>query len=230
MVRRSNWIIPALLLAVLAGVGSSAAAQRRGGGGAPQIPFDNANPFQQLHFRFIGPTGNRAIAVAGEPGNSLVAYYGAASGGIFKTSDGGTHWSPIFDGADVSSVSALEVAPSAHNVVWAGTGETYLIRAWHAMGDGVYKSTDRGASWQHMGLEQTGHVGRVVISPRDPNVVFACAVGEAYKPTPERGVYRTRDGGKSWTQVLSVGDNTGCSDLSIDAHDPDTLYAGMWQF
>ncbi|MGH9481072.1 MAG: WD40/YVTN/BNR-like repeat-containing protein, partial [Terriglobales bacterium] len=211
-------------------LGGAGLAQRRGGGGAPQIPFDNANPYQQLHFRFIGPTGNRAIAVAGEPGNPLVAYYGAASGGIWKTTDGGTHWAPIFDQAEVSSVSALAVAPSAPNILWAGTGETYLIRAWHAMGDGVYKSQDRGATWAHMGLDRTGHVGRVVISPRDPDVVFACAVGEAYKPSPERGVYRTSDGGKSWQQVLKVDDNTGCSDISMDAHDPQTLYAGMWQF
>lgn len=204
--------------------------QRRGGQGAPHIPFDNANPFQQLHFRFIGPIGNRAIAVVGEPGNPLVAYYGAASGGIWKTSDGGTHWAPVFDQADVSSVSALAIAPSAPNVVWAGTGETYLIRAWHAMGDGVYKSQDRGATWSHMGLDKTGHIGRVVINPSNPNIVFACAVGEAYKPTPDRGVYRTEDGGKSWRQVLRVNDDTGCSDLSMDAHDPQTLYAGMWQF
>lgn len=220
--RLERWTIFVLFLTGLA------MAQGGGRGGAPGIPFDNGNPFQQLHFRFIGPTGNRAIAVAGEPGNPLVAYYGAASGGIWKTTDGGTHWAPIFDQADVSSVSALAVAPSAHNIVWAGTGETYLIRAWHAMGDGVYKSQDRGATWQHMGLEKTGHVGRVVISPRNPQIVFACAVGEAYKPTPDRGIYRTQDGGKSWQHVLAVDDNTGCSDLSMDAHDPDTLYAGMW--
>ncbi|HXR96965.1 MAG TPA: hypothetical protein VN709_03895 [Terriglobales bacterium] len=208
-------------------LGLSLGAQRRGA--APRLPaLDNSNPFAQMHFRFIGPTGNRAIAVAGEPGNPLVAYYGAASGGIWKTTDGGTHWAPIFDGQDVSSVSALAIAPSAHNIVWAGTGETYLIRAWHAMGDGVYKSQDRGATWTHMGLAATGHIGRIIINPANPNIVFACAVGEAYKPSPERGIYRTEDGGKSWQHVLAVDENTGCSDLSMDAHDPDTIYAGLW--
>lgn len=187
------------------------------------------NPLQDLHFRFVGPQGNRDIAVVGEPGNPLVDYFGAASGGIWKTTDGGTTFRPIFDHEDVSAVGALAIAPSSPNIVWAGTGEPSIIRQPTSPGDGVYRSTDRGLHWQHMGLEQTGHIAGIVINPHDPNIVFACAVGQGYRNNPERGVYRTEDGGKTWSQVLKVDDETGCSGITMDAHDPETLFAGMWQ-
>ncbi|MFI5382173.1 MAG: WD40/YVTN/BNR-like repeat-containing protein [Tepidisphaerales bacterium] len=195
--------------------------------GAAQSPAPN--PFQQLRFRHIGPPGNRAIAVAGEPGNPLVVYVGAASGGIFKTSDGGNSWQPIFDDQDISSIGSLALAPSAPNIVWAGTGETFLIRPAHAMGNGIYRSDDAGKTWKHMGLEKTGRIGRVVVHPQDSDIVFACALGHSYGPQPERGVYRTKDGGKTWEQVLKVDENTGCADIAIDPNDPQTLFAGMWQ-
>ncbi len=186
-------------------------------------------PLADLHFRFLGPQGNRDIAVVGVPGDPLVDYFGAASGGIWKTTDGGTTFQPIFDHEDVSAVGALAIAPSAPNVVWAGTGEPYIIRQPTSPGDGVYKSTDGGRHWQHMGLEQTGHIASIAVNPHDPNLVFVCAVGQGYRNNAERGVYRTKDGGKTWTQVLTVNDETGCSGLSMDAHDPNTLFAGMWQ-
>ncbi|HXR97910.1 MAG TPA: hypothetical protein VN709_08720 [Terriglobales bacterium] len=186
-------------------------------------------PLGDLHFRFIGPQGNRDIAVVGVPGDPLVDYFGAASGGIWKTTDGGTTFKPVFDQEDVSAVGALAIAPSATNVVWAGTGEPSIIRQATSPGDGVYKSTDSGGHWQHMGLEQTGHIAGIVINPHDPNQVFVCAVGQAYRDNPERGVYRTEDGGKTWSQVLKINDQTGCSGISMDAHDPDTLFAGAWQ-
>jgi photosystem II stability/assembly factor-like uncharacterized protein len=184
----------------------------------------------RLHFRHIGPDGNRAVAVVGEPGNSLVAYVGAASGGIWKTEDGGVHWRAVFDSAPVQAIGALAVAPSAHNVVWAGTGETFFIRSMTALGNGVYRSTDAGRSWQHLGLDSTGRIARIVVHPWNPDVVLVCALGRAYGPQQERGVYRTTDGGKTWTRVLFVDPNTGCSDLAIDPGDPNTLFAGMWQF
>jgi photosystem II stability/assembly factor-like uncharacterized protein len=183
----------------------------------------------QLHFRFLGPNGNRDIAVVGEPGNPLVAYFGAASGGIWKTEDGGVHFEPIFDEMDVASVSALAIAPSDSNTIWAGTGETFIIREATSVGDGAYKSTDAGRTWRHMGLDQTGHIGNIVINPRNPDLVFACAVGQAYRANPERGVFRSKDGGKTWEQVLKVDENTGCSGLDMDEHDSQTLFAGMWQ-
>jgi photosystem II stability/assembly factor-like uncharacterized protein len=184
--------------------------------------------YQQLKFRYIGPVGNRVIAVAGVPGDPNVYYVGAASGGIFKTIDNGAHWDPIFDGEPVSSIGSIAVAPSDPNVVWAGTGESF-IRSNISIGNGIYKSTDAGKTWTHTGLDATGRIGRVVIDPRDPDVVFACALGHAYGPQPERGVYRTTDGGKTWQRTLFVDENTGCSDIAIDARNPRMLFAGMWQ-
>ena len=184
----------------------------------------------RLHYRFVGPEGNRAIAAIGEPGNPLVAYIGAASGGVWKTEDGGVHWRAVFDSEPAQAIGALAMAPSAHNVVWAGTGETFFIRSTTALGNGVYRSTDGGRSWQHMGLDSTGRIARIVIHPANPDVVLVCALGRAYGPQQQRGVYRTADGGRTWSRVLFVDPNTGCSDLAIDAGDPNTLFAGMWQF
>jgi photosystem II stability/assembly factor-like uncharacterized protein len=184
----------------------------------------------RLHYRFVGPEGNRAVAVVGEPGNSLVAYVGAASGGIWKTEDGGVHWRAVFDSEPAQAIGALAIAPSAHNVVWAGTGETFFIRSMTALGNGAYRSTDGGRSWQHMGLDSTGRIARIVIDPTNSDIVLVCALGRAYGPQQQRGVYRTADGGRTWTRVLFVDPNTGCSDLAIDPGDPNTLFAGMWQF
>ncbi len=186
------------------------------------------NPLAALHFRFVGPLGNRVASIIGEPGNPSVVYAGAADGGVWKTNDGGAHWKPIFDKQDVSPVGALAMAPSQHNIVWAGTGEPWLIRPFWALGDGVYKSTDAGRTWHHMGLDATGHIARIVIDPHDPNRVFVCAIGQAFRPQHERGIFRTLDGGKTWKQVLFVNQRTGCSDLAMDPQDPNTLFAGMW--
>jgi len=184
----------------------------------------------RLRYRFVGPEGNRAIAVVGEPGNPLVSYVGAASGGIWKTEDGGVHWRAVFDSQPAQAIGALAMAPSARNVLWAGTGETFFIRSTTALGNGVYKSTDGGRSWRHMGLDATGRIARIVIDPANPEVVLVCALGRAYGPAQDRGVYRTADGGKSWARVLFVDANTGCSDLAMDPGDPNTVFAGMWQF
>lgn len=196
---------------------------------AATINHTSNNPLAALHFRFLGPNGNRDISVVGVPGNPLVAYFGAASGGIWKTTDGGTHFKPIFDSTDVSAIGALALAPSNPDIVWAGTGEPYIIRQNISPGDGVYKSTDAGRTWQHMGLTKTGHIAHIAINPTNPNVVFVCAVGQAYKPNAERGVYRTEDGGQTWKLVLKVNKTTGCSGLSMDMHDPNTLFASTWQ-
>ncbi|MGD2123191.1 MAG: sialidase, partial [Gemmatimonadota bacterium] len=184
--------------------------------------------FSGLEYRYIGPPGNRAIAVAGIPGDPLTYYVGAASGGIWKTTDGGTHWEPIFDDQPVSSIGALAVAPSDPAVVWAGTGETFL-RSHISLGWGAFKSTNGGESWERAGLEKTGRIGRIDIHPEDPDVVLVAALGHAQGPQEERGVFRTTDGGESWTKVLFVNDSTGAIDLVRSPRDPDLLFAAMWQ-
>jgi photosystem II stability/assembly factor-like uncharacterized protein len=184
--------------------------------------------YRELHWRFIGPEGNRVSAVAGVPGSALVYYAGSASGGIFKTTDGGVHWEPIFDDQPVSSIGSLAVAPSDPNIVWAGTGEAW-IRSHISVGAGIYRSIDAGKTWTHMGLDKTGRIGRVIIDPTNPQIVIACALGTAYGPQPERGVFRTADGGATWQRTLFVDENTGCSDIGMDPGNPRILFAGMWQ-
>jgi len=183
--------------------------------------------YKVLRYRHIGPPGNRTAAVCGEPGNPLVYYVGASSGGIWKSTDGGTTWFPIFDKQPAQSIGALAVAPSDPNIIWAGTGEAF-VRSNISIGNGVYKSTDGGKTWQHMGLDKTGRIGRVVIDPRDPNIVFVAAMGHCYGPQKERGVFRTKDGGKTWKQVLFVDENTGCFEIAMDPNNPRILFAGMW--
>jgi photosystem II stability/assembly factor-like uncharacterized protein len=180
-----------------------------------------------LRYRHIGPTGNRLTSVVGIPGQPNIYYVGAASGGIWKTIDGGVHWEPIFDAQPVSSIGALAIAPSNPNIVWAGTGEPW-IRSHISVGQGVYKSTDAGKTWTLMGLEKTGRISRVVIDPRNPDVVLVAALGHAYGPQQERGVFRTTDGGKTWQRVLFTDENSGCAHLEMSPGDPKTLFAGMW--
>ena len=184
--------------------------------------------YSKLKYRHIGPPGNRVSAVVGVPGNSNVAYAGAASGGIWKSIDGGINWKPIFDDQEVSSIGALAIAPSDHNIIWAGTGEIFL-RNNISIGNGIYQSTDAGKTWNHMGLDKTGRIGRIVIHPRDPNIVLAAALGHSHGSQPERGIYRTTDSGKTWEKVLFVDEKTGGADIAIDPNNPRILFASMWQ-
>lgn len=192
---------------------------------APQI---DPGSYSSLRFRYIGPPGNRAISLAGIPGDPLTYYVGAASGGIWKTADGGFHWKAIFDEQPVASIGALALAPSNHNILWAGTGETF-IRSHISMGWGIFRSADAGKTWQRRGLENTGRIGRIVVDPRKPDVVLVAALGHSYGPQQERGVYRTTDGGLHWQRVLFVDENTGAADIVMDPNHPDVLFAAMWQ-
>jgi photosystem II stability/assembly factor-like uncharacterized protein len=187
----------------------------------------SADIYSRLEWRYIGPEGNRISAVAGVPGDPLTYYAGSASGGIAKTTDGGTTWQQVFDGQPVHSIGDIAVAPSDPSTVWAGTGES-CIRSHISVGEGIYKSTDAGRTWTRMGLEKTGRIGRVVVHPQNPDIVLACALGHAYGPQQERGVFRTTDGGTNWERVLFVDENTGCSELDMDPRNPRRLYAGMW--
>ncbi|MGE5246200.1 MAG: WD40/YVTN/BNR-like repeat-containing protein [Betaproteobacteria bacterium] len=197
-------------------------AQRFGAVLAPQP--------EPLRFRYMGPpSAGRIAAVAGVPGDTTTYYAGAASGGVWKSVDSGRTFQPVFDEQPVQAIGALAVAPSDPKIVWAGTGEAWAIRDSDVMGDGVYKSTDAGLSWQHMGLPETGRIGRIIVHPTDPNTVWVCALGRTTGPQQERGVFETTDGGKTWRRSLFADPNTGCSGLSMDAHDPNVLLAGMWQ-
>lgn len=203
-----------------------ALAQRGGRGMAP--PRGDSGEYGALAWRYIGPPGNRTIAVAGIAGDPHTYYVGAASGGIWKTTDGGVHWQPIFDNENVASVGALAVAPSNPRVVWAGTGESF-IRSHISLGWGMFRSTDAGATWTKVGLENTGRIARVVVDPRNADVAIVAALGHAYGPQPDRGIYRTADGGRSWAKVLFAGDSAGGIDVVMDPNDPDVLYAATWQ-
>jgi photosystem II stability/assembly factor-like uncharacterized protein len=212
-------LILALVVCAPVGVGLFAQAPSRPG----------ADVYRSLRWRYIGPEGNRFSAVAGVPGDPLVYYAGSASGGIAKTVDGGVHWQDdLFDAQSVQSIGALAVAPSDPNTVWAGTGEAW-IRSHISVGEGIFKSTDAGKTWTRMGLEKTGRIGRIVIDPANPDIVLACALGHAYGPQPERGIFRTTDGGKNWTRTLFVDENTGCSEIAMDPRNPRIMFAGMWQ-
>jgi photosystem II stability/assembly factor-like uncharacterized protein len=187
----------------------------------------NQQQIKQLKFRFVGPVGNRTVSVAGIPGDPLTYYVGAASGGIWKTVDGGIKWKSLFNDKPVSSIGALAVAPSNHQVIYAGTGESF-VRSNNSLGDGVWKSVDGGETWKHIGLENTGRISRIIVHPKNQNVVWVAALGNAFVPQQERGVYMTTDGGVSWKHVLFVDENTGASDLVIDPANPTILFAGMW--
>ncbi|MGE3474042.1 MAG: WD40/YVTN/BNR-like repeat-containing protein, partial [Vicinamibacterales bacterium] len=194
---------------------------------AQQRPGPSPDQYARLHWRTIGPEGNRFSAAAGIAGDPYTYYVGAASGGVWKTADGGTNWEPIFDDQPVQSIGSLAVAPSDPNIVWAGTGEG-SIRSHISVGQGIYKSTDAGKTWALMGLEQTGRIPRVLVHPTDPDVVLACALGHAYGPQQERGVFRTTDGGRTWTRTLFTDENAGCSDIAMNPKNPRILLAGMW--
>src|SRR5579864_2217275 len=165
--------------------------------------------YKGMKWRLIGPfRGGRALAVTGVPGEPENYYFGAVAGGVWKTIDGGVNWTPLFDKQPIASIGAIAVADSDHNVIYVGTGEG-CIRGNLAYGDGVYKSIDGGKTWKNVGLKDTQHIGALIIDPRNPDVVFVAALGHAYGPNAERGIFRTRDGGKTWEKVLYKDDKSG---------------------
>ncbi|HEX8814042.1 MAG TPA: hypothetical protein VF753_00930 [Terriglobales bacterium] len=184
--------------------------------------------FNGLKWRLIGPfRGGRAASVAGVPGDPATFYFGAVDGGVWKTTDAGTVWTPIFDSQTAASIGAVAVAPSDANTIYAGTGESD-IRSSLSFGDGVYKSTDAGHTWSHLGLAGTRHISRIIIDPRDANIVYVAALGHAYAPNDQRGVYKSTDGGVHWTKALDAGNDIGVADLAICTNNPDLLFATTW--
>jgi len=185
--------------------------------------------FDGLRWRMIGPfRGGRAIAATGVPGDPNIFYFGAVGGGIWKTTNAGLTWSPIFDDQHVASIGAIEVAPSDHNVIYAGTGEAD-IRSDLSQGDGVYKSTDSGKTWRNVGLRDSHQIGRILIDPSNPDIVYVASLGHAYGSNAERGVYRSTDGGRTWQKVLDKGPDIGAVDLAFEPENPQVIYATMWQ-
>src|SRR6266571_2841783 len=183
-----------------------------------------------LHWRLVGPfRGGRAVAVAGDPTRPLVFYFGAVDGGVWKTTSGGESWTNLTDGkSDIASVGAIAVAASDPNVIYVGTGEADW-REDLTYGDGMWRSTDGGATWQHLGLEDTRHIAVVRVDPKNADVVYVAAMGHAFGPNPTRGVFRSTDGGKTWQKVLFVDDSTGAIDLALDPVNPRILYAALWK-
>jgi len=189
-----------------------------------------SNLLAAVRWRCIGPPrGGRVVAVAGDPIEQMVFYFGACAGGVWKTTDGGTYWENVSDGYfKTAAVGAITVAEADHNVVYAGMGES-CIRGDVSYGDGVYRSTDAGKTWVHLGLEDTRHIARIRVHPNNPDLVYVAALGHAFGPNEQRGVFRSRDGGKNWERVLFRSDKAGAIDLCIDPNNPRILYASLWE-
>ncbi len=223
---RSGILAAACAAALLPAPHATAAAAASAPAGAPAV---NPSLFGGLQWRGIGPyRGGRALAVTGIPGDASTFYFGAVAGGVWKTTDGGGTWQVLTDGTPISSVGALAIAPSNHDVIYVGTGEA-APRGNMTYGDGVYKSTDGGKSWSHVGLTDTRQIGALIVDPGNPDIVLVAALGHAFGPNTERGVFRTTDGGRSWSKVLYKDDNTGAIDVSFDPHDARIVYAALWQ-
>jgi photosystem II stability/assembly factor-like uncharacterized protein len=200
------------------------------------LAFGAKAPAQQLQkdtlhgmkYRLVGPfRGGRVEAVAGVSGTDTF-YFGGVAGGVWKTTNAGLTWTPMFDKEPIASIGAIAVAPSDPNIIYVGTGEPCL-RQNITYGNGMYKSTDAGKTWTHIGLDDTRHIAKVLVDPRDPNVVLVAAIGHAFGPNAERGVFRSTDGGKTWTKVLYKDENTGAVDLVFDPTNPHILYAALYQ-
>ena len=213
--------VPLLAICLLA---SSVLAQD-----GAKSPFEEA--FSRLEYRSIGPAimGGRVADVEGVPGDANVVYVATASGGLWKTTNSGISWKPLFERQGSFSLGDIALAPGNPDVVWVGTGESN-VRNTVSFGDGVYKSTDGGQTWQHMGLKESERISAIVIHPQNHDIVYIGAMGHVFGPNEERGVFMTTDGGKTWTKTLYIDNQHGVSDIQMDPTNPNILYAGMWRF
>jgi len=220
------WAVGAALV-LAAGVSAAGAAAATGAGAARQI---DPALYQALKWRNVGPfRAGRTTAVSGVAGQPTIFYLGSSGGGLWKTVDAGTTWHNISDGfLDVGAVGAIAVAPSNPNVIYVGTGEASIRGQTTSPGDGVYKSTDAGKTWAHLGLADTLHIAAIAVDPGNPDIVYVAAQGNPWIPSPDRGVYRSRDGGRTWSRVLFVNPTTGAHGLSIDPKNTQILYAALW--
>jgi photosystem II stability/assembly factor-like uncharacterized protein len=220
---RRRFAIAALVTVLLLGwrqVPAKGSEPEPNKGGPPEFKF--------LKFRLIGPAvGGRVARATGVPGDPLTYYAATASGGVWKSTDGGNQWKPVFDDQPIASIGSIAVAPSDPNVVYVGSGEAN-IRGNVAPGNGIYKSTDAGKTWKHI-WNQEGQIGTLIVHPKNADIAYAAVLGHAFGPNPERGIYRTMDGGRTWTRVLYKDPDTGASDVSFDTSNPRILFAGLWQ-
>jgi photosystem II stability/assembly factor-like uncharacterized protein len=185
--------------------------------------------FRGMKYRSIGPfRGGRSLTAAGIPGDPTTYYFGATGGGVWKSTDGANTWSPVFDKDGSPSIGSIAVAVSDPNIVYVGTGEA-CIRGNISHGDGVWKSLDAGKSWKNIGLKDSRAIGKVIVNPRNPDIVFVAALGHPFGPNTERGVFRTTDGGRSWDKVLYKDENTGAIDVTFNPENPNILFASMWE-
>ena len=190
---------------------------------------DSQSVFPEMQWRMIGPhRGGRVLPALGVPGKPNEYLFGAVGGGVWKTENAGRTWRPIFDAEPIASIGAIAIAPSDPQTIYVGTGEADM-RSDISFGDGVYKSTDGGATWRNIGLRESHQIGSILVDPRDPNIVLVAALGHAFGPNPERGVYRSTDGGATWTKVLGKDDDTGAIDLCSDPANSQVVYASLWQ-
>lgn len=216
-----------VLLPFILALGGVAGAQQPQPAAAPPSK-EAVKPFAELKYRSVGPSqGGRLTRVAGVAGDPRTYYAAVATGGVWKSVDGGTTWTPVFDDQPTTSIGSIAVAASDPNVVYVGSGEAN-IRGNVAPGLGIFKSTDAGKTWSHV-WKQTGQIGTMVVHPRNADIAFAAVLGHAFGPNPERGVYRTIDGGKTWQQVLKKDADTGASDVALDPSNPNIVFAGFWQ-
>src|SRR5271170_1015252 len=197
--------------------------------GVSQAQQFRESTYQDMRWRMIGPfRGGRTRAVAGVPGQPGVFYIGAVNGGVWKSNDYGRTWDPIFDSQPTQSIGAIAVAVSDPNIIYVGSGEG-LHRPDLSVGNGIYKSTDAGKSWTHLGLVNAQQIPALAVDPHDPNRLFAAVLGHPYGPSTERGIFRSTDGGVTWQRVLYKDENTGGSDIAMDPSNPNILYAALWE-
>ena len=218
-----------LIIACVFGAVSVSAQTRQAS--PAQAPAKDTDSFKSIEWRSIGPyRGGRSAAVAGVASQPMVYYYGATGGGVWKTTDGGINWESISDGSvfGTGSVGAIGLSDSDPNTIYVGMGES-PIRGNVSHGDGVYKSTDGGKTWKHIGLEDTRQIGRVRVHPKNSEIVYVAAMGHIFGPNDQRGVFRSKDGGKTWEKILSRGNKAGAVDLILDPTNPSTMYAGFWE-
>ena len=211
-------ILSALVFVLMMAAGGSVFAQRF----SPDL-------FKSLHWRSIGPfRGGRTRAVAGVPSQPNLFYIAQVNGGVWKTDDYGRTWVPIFDEQPTGSVGCIAVAPSDPNIIYAGSGEG-LQRPDLSIGDGIYKSTDAGRTWTHLGLRDGQQIPQIAVDPRDPNRILVAVAGHPYGPNTERGIFRSTDGGKTFDRVLFKDENVGGADVLVDPSNPDIAYAALWE-